>query len=177
MREQSTGTVELLFAAPVPLGHLMLGMFLFPFILAAGEVAALLGFGVGVVGSGLSWSGLVLSVPVLLLTTASFAAIGVASAGLLMIAKRGDPLSGPFFQVSLLLSGALYPVEVLPGWLRAISYCIPATWGVKAVRGLLLGGESWSDVAPDVAVLCAFLVVLIPLSLVAFRSCLRVAGA
>ena len=111
--------------------------------------------------------------PVLLLTTATFAPVGIASAGVLMIAKRGDPISGPFMQVTMLLSGAVYPVAVLPPVLRAMSYCIPATWGVKATRELLLGGASFTDVLPEIGVLAGFVIVLLPLSLLMFRRCLR----
>ena len=38
------------------------------------------------------------------------------------------------------LSGALYPLENLPSWLRMLSYIDPLTYGVAGLRGLLLGG-------------------------------------
>lgn len=174
-REQATGTLDLLLASPATTPGLMSGMFLLPLLLATGQVAALVGFGVGVVGSGLSGGALLLSLPVFLLTTVTFAAVGVASAGLLLLAKRGDPLSGPFFQLSLLLSGAIFPLDVLPGWMQAISAVVPATWGVRAVRELLLGSAGWEDVAPDVAVLVGWVVVLVPLALLVFRVCIATA--
>ena len=173
IQEQSTGTIDLLLASPASRGGLLAGLFLFPFLLAVAEVAALLGIGIGVLGSGMPIGGLLMSLPVLVLTTLSFAAVGIAAGGVLVIAKRGDPISGPFFQVTMLLSGAVYPVSVLPAGLRVLAWCIPATWGVTATRDLLLGGAGWRDVLPYVAVLVGFVVMLLPLSLVAFRAVCR----
>jgi ABC-2 type transport system permease protein len=175
IQEQSTGTIDLLLASPASRGGLLTGLFLFPFLLAVAEVAALLGIGIGLLGSGMPIGGLLMSIPVLVLTTLSFAAVGIAAGGVLVIAKRGDPISGPFFQVTMLLSGAVYPVSVLPAILRPIAWCIPATWGVTATRDLLLGDAGWRDVLPYIAVLVAFVAVLLPLSLMAFRRCVGVA--
>ena len=150
-------------------------MFLFPFLLAAAEFLALLVFGVGVIGSGLPVGGLVMAVPVVLLTTATFAAIGIATGGILLIAKRGDPVSGPIMQLTMLLSGTVYPVAVLPGPVRILAWCLPATWGVQATRDLLLGGAGWRDVLPEVAVLIGFVIVMVPMALWAFRSCVGTA--
>jgi ABC-2 type transport system permease protein len=37
------------------------------------------------------------------------------------------------------LSGALYPLNNLPGWLRVLSYADPLTYGVDGLRGALIG--------------------------------------
>lgn len=173
VREQSTGTIELLLASPAPLGSLLGGMLVLPFLLSSVQVALLLGFGMGVAGSGIPLGGLAMSIPVLVLTTITFAAVGMASAGLILLAKRGDPISGPFYQLSMLLSGAIFPLDVLPRAVEVISVLLPATWGIRAVRELLLNDAGWADVWPEVLVLCGFCVVMVPLGLWAFRSSLR----
>ena len=78
-------------------------------------------------------------------------------------------------QLTMLLSGAVYPVAVLPGPVRILAWCLPATWGVQATRDLLLGGAGSRDVLPEVAVLIGFVLVMVPLALWAFRSCVGVA--
>lgn len=53
------------------------------------------------------------------------------------------------------LSGALYPVEGLPGWLAVLTRINPATYAVDGIRGMLLGPHSFSY-ATDLGVLLAW---------------------
>lgn len=174
-REQNTGTIDLLLASPAPIPQLMIGMFMLPFLIACVQIAGLLGFGIGVVGSGIPLGGLLMSVPVMLLTTATFAAVGVAIGGLMLLVKRGDPISGPFYQASMLLSGVIVPVDILPKAIQVISWMLPATWGIRAVRELLLADAGWRDVAAETLVLTGFAIVMLPASILAYRWCLRTA--
>ncbi len=175
VREQSTGTIDLLLASPASPAAVVGSMFVFPFVISVVQIGLLLGFGVGVIGSGIPIGGLLMSVPILLLTTATFAAFGMAAAGLLLLAKRGDPISGPFYQASMLLSGAIFPLEALPPFVEVISVAVPATWGVCAVRDLMLNDAGWRDVVPETLVLIGFTVVLLPAGAWCFRWCLRTA--
>jgi ABC-2 type transport system permease protein len=172
VREQSTGTIDLLLASPARHIPMITGMFLFPYTIATVQVFGLLIVGVGLIGSGISLEGLILSVPILFLTSATFAAVGIAAAGVLLLTKRGDPISGPFYQASLLLSGALFPLEELPEFFRVVGALIPATWGIQAMRELLLADAGWQDVTPEALILCGFIVVMLPTGLYVFRRCL-----
>lgn len=48
------------------------------------------------------------------------------------------------------LSGTMWPLQAMPGWVRAISYCIPSTWATKAIAGVNQLGLSITDVWFDV---------------------------
>jgi ABC-2 type transport system permease protein len=50
-------------------------------------------------------------------------------------------------------SNALYPVDLMPGWLKAISKANPLSYEVDALRGLLIGTSA--DLALDFGVLVA----------------------
>ena len=39
------------------------------------------------------------------------------------------------------------PLSILPDWVRPISWLLPPTWGVAAVRDAALGGNAWPDIA------------------------------
>lgn len=174
IREQNTGTIELLLASPARPGTLMGGMFLFPLILGVIQVVALLGVGMGLVGSGMSAGGLLLAIPVMALTTATFAAVGIAAAGVLILAKRGDPITGPFSLLSMLFSGAIFPLDVLPGWIQPLGILVPAAWGVRATRELLLMDAGWRAVVPEVAALTVFTIVFVAIGLWVLRRCLGI---
>ncbi len=71
------------------------------------------------------------------------------------------------------LSGALYPVEALPGPLRWLTYINPLSYGVDSFKHVLLpeGARLGAEFSMtlDVAVVCAFAVVMTLLSAWAFE--------
>jgi len=68
----------------------------------------------------------------------------------------GQAITMPLF----FASNALYPIDVMPQWLRWLSTINPLSYEVNALRALLVGipGNTWLDVA--VLVLAAALGVL-----------------
>lgn len=51
------------------------------------------------------------------------------------------------------LSGTIWPLQAMPGWVRAISYSIPSTWATKAIAGVNQMGMSLNEVGNDVLML------------------------
>ena len=175
MREQQAGTFEVLLASPASLGTLLAGGFVIPLALTTLEVVALVGLGVGLIGVGLTTSGLIVSVPILLLTIVNFCALGIGAASLVVLAKRGDPISGPLAQATLLLSGAIFPIELFPGWLQVICRLTPGYYGVRGMREALLTDGGFTGVVDEILILTGFAVVLVPISLAAFARAIRTA--
>ena len=58
-------------------------------------------------------------------------------------------------------SGAIYPTEGFPVWLRWISVIDPFTYAVHALKNLLLKNTGFEGIYRDVGLLCAFAVILI----------------
>jgi ABC-2 type transport system permease protein len=78
--------------------------------------------------------------------TVFLVALSIASVWFLLFARarQASVLRGMFGIINVLLffpSGALYPVESYPRWLRVISDFDPLTHGVKALRDVLLRGS------------------------------------
>ena len=62
----------------------------------------------------------------------------------------GQVLTMPFF----FASSAIYPVSIMPGWLKVIEHGNPPTYEVDALRALMLsGGTSSFGLALDFGVL------------------------
>ena len=163
--EQTLGTMEVLLATPTPLPVLLAGSFVFPLMLTVLDITLYFTIGLGLLGTGLSVDGVLLSFPLLVLTLATFCAFGVAGASIVVLAKRGDPLTAPLLQLTAILSGALFPISVFPPVVELIARAFPAYYGINGLRDALLGSGGWRAVAPDLAVLAAFTVVLVPASL------------
>jgi ABC-2 type transport system permease protein len=80
---------------------------------------------------------------VCLLLVAANAGLGVAGASLffLLEVKSGqDPITWAYRYLVMLVSGLYVPLSILPGWLRAIGSVLPQTYGLAAVRALVLTG-------------------------------------
>ena len=66
-----------------------------------------------------------------------------------------------------MLSGAVYPVSVLPGWLEPVAKVLPQTYLIEAMRLTVLDGASIADLAPQLGPLLVFVAAL-PGSLIVF---------
>ena len=68
------------------------------------------------------------------------ALLGLLLAGITLITARhsyyiGDVVAGGLF----LFTGAIFPLEVLPEWLRPVGYALPITYWLELVRRTLVG--------------------------------------
>lgn len=65
-------------------------------------------------------------------------------------------------------SGALFPVSNLSGWLYAVTFINPLTYGVDAVRGIILGTYQF-PILLDVAVMLVFAIIAMGIGVLSFR--------
>jgi ABC-2 type transport system permease protein len=164
-RAQNDDTLEILLATSTPLGVLMLGALLVPLLLAAYNGLMYLVFGLLFAQPVFHVGGVIPALVLLVLLLGTFAAIGIAGASIIIIAKRGDPVSMLALQLSTVLAGVYFPVEVLPQALQVVARLIPTFYGLRGIRAALLDGAGWSDIAVDAGALVAFNLVLLPASL------------
>jgi ABC-2 type transport system permease protein len=69
-------------------------------------------------------------------------------------------------------SGALYPTESYPAWLRGISVAFPMRYAVHALRNLLLKGVGFQAVLPDFIFMACFAAVMLTLTALLFKRTL-----
>ncbi len=108
------------------------------------------------------------------LSIAMLVAIGMVAVGL-AIGSFFESLEGFQVIISFLvfplffLSGALFPLEPLPDWLRTVSYFDPLTYAVDALRSIQLGIPSTIPLVIDFAVIGAFAIAMVLIGTLAFR--------
>lgn len=169
---QLGGTLEAVLATPTAVSTVVVSSALYPFVWTSLTAALYLGLGVAV-GASLGAGNWGAAAVLFVLAIAVFASLGILSASFVMVFKRGNPVSWLLGWLSWLLGGILYPVSVLPDWLRMVSAALPITYAVDGMRSALLGGAPWAALRPSLLALSAFAVVLVPLSLVVFSSATR----
>lgn len=170
---QMMGTLEAEIATPAPPWMVLGAPPMYEFGVAALRSAAYLVGATLVLGLDLghaNWLSVVLAVP---LVIAAFSGLGLLAAGTTMLVRRLNPVAMVIGSLSFFLSGVLYPVSVLPGWLRAVGALLPLTHALAVLRGALLVGSGPVALAHSFMALLVFAGVLAPVGFGVFAFALR----
>lgn len=170
--EQWFGTMETILSSPTSFRVFLLGESIFRFIISTVLLLGAVGLGIALGATfeiSLAIAGSVALLSILMVF--SHLAIGIASAGVIMKIKQGDPVAWAFSWMTQLVSAVFYPLNVLPGYLRWVGLAFPLTYSLDGVRLCLMGGQTIANpaVAQNVLWLCIFIAIAIPLSLYLFR--------
>src|SRR5919205_3532341 len=169
--ERWEGTIEYTFMAPLSRAVHLLGMGLFAVVYGVVRTAAL--FAVIALFFGLHFPHADFAAALVLLAVASvsFVGVGMVTAVLPLISpEKGAQLGFIAQGLLLVVSGVYYPVEVMPGWMQAISTISPATYALEGIRRAVLDGAGVADVWGDLWPLMLLGVVAIPAGLAVFRA-------
>ncbi|MCD6014681.1 MAG: transporter permease [Solirubrobacterales bacterium] len=170
--EQLTGTLETLVAQPLTATEMSLGLCGVSFVFAMLRTAFYLlvaGLLLGLDLAGADWSGFAI---VLLATWPAMVSLGILSGAVVMVVKRGQGVMGMFVFGMGLLSGAFFPVTVLPDWLEPVGAVVPTRFAYDGIRGALYQGSGW---LADALMLVLFGAVFLPLAILAFAAAFKAA--
>lgn len=170
--EQLQGTLEGVLMTPISVPGLIIASSAFAFVEATFFSSLYLFFGWLFFGVTFEGSYL-LAFLILMLTTVVLASIGILSASFAIVFKRGDPVGVLLGMASAIFSGVFFPIQLLPEHMQNISQLLPATYGLNAIRAVLIEGRGAADVQAPVIILFSFLAVLLPLSLWVFSRAIR----
>ena len=167
--ERWEGTIEHTLMAPVPRALHLTGMVVFAVLHAV--MRTLIIFALSLLFFRIDFGGADWGSAALVLAIGSISVAGLAIfAGVLPLIypEHGPQMTLMVESVILLISGVYYRVEVLPAWLRVLSYASPATYIIEGVRGSLQHGQSVADLWRELTILTLFGVVLVPLGMFTF---------
>ena len=170
-RERERGTLEMLLATPVRPLEVLVGKII-PYILVAYIqiilviTAARLIFHVPMEGS----------VPLLLACTLVFVlanlGVGVTFSTVARNQLQAVQMAFFFFLPSILLSGFMFPFRGMPGWAQAIGSILPLTHFLRVVRGILLKGNGFAEIAPELGKIGLFLICSLSAAVIRYRKTL-----
>ena len=113
---------------------------------------------------------LAISVPLII---AAFSGLGLLAAATTMLVRRMNPVAMVIGSLSFFLSGVMYPVTVLPAWLREVGRLLPLTHALAVLRGALLVGAGPGELRDSLLALLLFAGVLAPIGAGLFAFALR----
>jgi ABC-2 type transport system permease protein len=169
--EQLTGTLEVLLAHPVRIAELAFGLAGFPFLFALIRTTVYLLVVALWADIGLSVTKVAGLLAVLAASGVAFSALGVLLAAITLVVKRGDSIVGMLVFAMGFVSGAFFPISVLPGWIEPIGRVMPTRFAFDGLRSAMFHGSGW---AGDAGTLLLFGAFGIPLSLWLFRRALEI---
>jgi ABC-2 type transport system permease protein len=169
---QQTGTLEVLMTTSTAPAELLILSAISAFAGSLVNLVIYLFAGIAVFRAAIH-ANLLSCLVVLILSLAIALAIGIIAAAFQVAVQKGSALiwllgSGLWF-----LSGTMFPVQSLPRPLEVLARAVPFTYAIDGMRGALIEGQSVVTMAPTLATLAAFGLVLLPLALGGLSFSLR----
>lgn len=170
-RERERGTMENLLATPAQPLEVMTGKII-PYIIVGYIQISLI----------LMASHLLFQVPLegslilLLLAALPFVAanlsVGLTFSSIAKNQLQAMQMAFFFFLPSILLSGFMFPFRGMPQWAQYIGQVLPLTHFVRIVRGILLKGNGFLDIVPELWPIMLFIVVVLTIGLRRYKKTL-----
>ena len=170
-RERERGTMENLLSTPVKPFEVMLGKII-PYVVVGyvqmGVIimAGLFVFKVPMIGS------LPLLLAVSFLFIAANLGMGLTFSTLARNQLQAVQMAFFFFLPSILLSGFMFPFRGMPVWAQRIGETLPLTHYLRIVRGILLKGNGFEQILPQLWPIALFLLVALTVGLTRYRRTL-----
>ena len=172
LHERTTGTLNRLLATPIRKREIIFGYLVGYGIVAIVQTAVVVGYTLVVFKTqilGSLWNVVLLNLMIagaaltLGLLVSSFAATEFQMMQFI-----------PIIVIPQIFFSGIIPVESMPGWLQAVAHAMPLYWGSRGMSDVVVKGASLAQIAPNLGVLLAFILVFLGLNLVVMRKYRRV---
>lgn len=152
--EQLNGTFRRLLSTPVSRAELLGGKMLATIVIGLAQVLILFGIGALVFKLRLGNDPLAFILLTVALVT-SAASIGLAAS---TTRTRGGGLAAPLI-IAALLGGCMFPLDLMPSFLRSLSLIVPHSWALNGYQNLMVRGFGLQEVLPQIGALTGFALV------------------
>ncbi len=166
--ERKSGAFKRNLLAPIRRGSFLGGHVFSAFVIGCLQLAVYFAFGILVFGMPVYGSPLLVA---LIGALVVFFGVGL---GLLVssFARTTDAASSAVWAVIMPMSalgGLWWAKEMMPAWMQSISNVLPTTHAMDSFRAVIMRGEGLAAIAPSLAVLAGFTIVVLALALKLFR--------
>lgn len=169
--ERWEGTIEYTFMSPASRVTHLLGMGLYAVIYGILRTTLIFGFVSLFFELDLSRANYAAALAVLAVCSVSLVGFGIVAAVMpLLSPEKGQQVTYIVSAILLLVSGVYYPVEVLPGFLQALSVVSPVTYALEGSRAALLDGAGIAELWPYLWPLAVMGAIFVPAGILVFKA-------
>lgn len=172
-QELLAGTFERSVVSPFGAAAAVISMAVFPLLLALVTGLATLVVAALVFSLDFRWATVPLSVPIALVGCVSFVAVAILATAAVIVLKEAQTGIGFLATAISFLGGFVFPVALLPAWIRWTSQVQPFTPTVDLLRNVLVGTPVDGSVAAALVKILVASALLLPLSLWVLRAAIR----
>jgi ABC-2 type transport system permease protein len=170
-RETERGTLENLLSTPVRPIEVMFGKII-PFIIVGFiQVLVILVFAKLLFNVPMVGGILLLSITIVIFISANLS-VGYTFSTLSKNQLQASQMGTFFFLPSILLSGFLFPFRGMPDWAQTIGNIFPLTHFLRIVRGILLKGNGFVEIWPNLWPILLFMLLATSLAISRYRETL-----
>jgi len=145
--DREFGFLKEMLVAPISRVTIALGKAASGSLVACIQGGLVLGF-IPIVGVSLEWQRVLLALPLMLLTAFAMTSLGLFIASRMTSFEGFGTIANFIIMPMFFLSGAVFPLNNAPEWLRLLSGINPMTYAVDGLRGIFLGSPGrwlWVD--------------------------------
>lgn len=168
-RERLMGTLQVIYCTPTNFKVIMFGKIL------GNTILGLVPFGISFAVVKLFFNGhIYIKEPMafivsMLISIASFIGISMVFSGFFTLSRSSRMLMNCIEYPIFILCGILFPIEILPGWTKPLSYILSPTWATRILRMSVEGTDSWELFYSNLGALSILTIAYFILSYVLFN--------
>ncbi|HEX6872015.1 MAG TPA: ABC transporter permease, partial [Micromonosporaceae bacterium] len=110
-----------------------------------------------------------MAIPLVVVGTLAFLALGLLAGSFAKTPEAASAVANLIVLPMAFLSGAFFPLDNAPGWLRAISEALPLRHLVDGMQAVMVRGQGPAAVLDELGILAAFAVVVAAIAARLFR--------
>jgi len=165
---QLTGTLEIILSSPTRLFTYLFSSSLWSSFFVTLRLLLYFLMGIFVFGLEIGKANLFAAGVIFTLSIICYIGIGILMASLVLVVKRGESSLKFVLGGSAVLSGLVFPIELLPPVLKKIALFLPLTYSFRGLRLSVLEGYTFRQLQMDEVILFGYAVIFMIISLFVF---------
>lgn len=170
-RERESGAIENLLISPLTRIEVILGKIMPFVIIGIFQASIILSCSVAFFSIPISGS-VYLLFGVLIIYVFLCLSIGIGISSVAQNQLQALQMSSFYFIPSIMLSGFISPFISMPGWAQAIGSCLPLTYFIRLMKGIMLKGYSAAELLPDLLCLIGLAMLVMAIGLKSYKKTL-----